>query len=121
MEAIKLIEAFLMQWAGYLTHCVKSDIRTPSCTPFWTWVAYILIAIGIISVITLVASFISYKLKYRAALRAQAERERVADENTMQQYRWVGDDAHVQDDANAEIRIKNAIAARRSRNTEPVA
>ena len=66
-------------------------------------------------------SFISYKLKYRAALRAQAERDRIPDEETMNQYRWTGDDAHVQDDTNAEIRIRNAIAARRSKNTEPIA
>jgi hypothetical protein len=121
VEAIKLTEAFLMKWAGYLTVCISSDVRTPACTPFWIWVAYILMAIGIISVTALLVSFISYKLKYRAALRAQAERDRIPDEETMKQYRWVGDEAHVQDDTNAEVRIRNAIAAQRSTNTEPVA
>lgn len=123
MEAIKLTEAFLMKWAGYFATCIISDFRTPSCTPFWTWIAYILFVIGAISVTYLIANFVSYKLKYRAALRAQEERERVADSDTMQKHIWEGDKAYQTDrpTENVELQIKAALAKRRPKtDSEPV-
>lgn len=54
----------------------------------WLWVMYFLFEIGVLTALWVIWKIISYKLQYAAAIRAQMERERVADEEVMVQYRY---------------------------------
>lgn len=107
------------QWYAYFSFCIGNPLDAPACRPFWTWVMIALLAVGALSIAWVAWKIIGYQLKLRAARRAQLLREAIADEGTMEQHRWTGDRALGEDDRNAEIRIRSALAARRSRNVGP--
>jgi len=109
------------QWYAYFSFCMDNPLNAPACRAFWTWVIVASLTIGAFTTIAVGWKIISYKMKYRAALNAQAMRDAVADDETKEQYVWVGDDVNPHDDLNAEVRIRAALAARRSKNVEPTA
>ena len=112
---MKLLE----QWYAYFDFCIGNPLDAPVCRPFWTWVMIAFLAVGTLIVIWVGWKILGYQLKLRAARRAQMLRDAIADEDTMEQHRWTGDRVHGEDDRNAEVRIRSAIAARRSRNMGP--
>ena len=107
------------QWYAYFSFCIDSPLNVPACRTFWIWVMFASFTVGALITIGIGWKIISYKLKLRAALRAQMLRDAIADDETMEQHRWVGDQVNAQDDRNAEVRIRAALAARKSRNVEP--
>ena len=121
MKALAEIESIIRQWATYISWCFEAPYSAPVCRPFWTWVAIGLAAMGGIVLLGCVWKFIDYKLKYRAALRAEEARQRVADEETMAAARWKGDDAMVASAVGPDVedRIKTALARRKAGLDKP--
>lgn len=99
----ELLQMPLTLWA-YLNQCNALPVNAPACVPLWTLVAYGCMALGAFVLIWSVWQLISYRLKLAAALKAQAERERVADPETMNKHKWseAGDSADVTDPHLAE-------------------
>lgn len=65
-------------WLHWLDSCLHLPMATAACRPFWMAIVYACAAIGTALLIWPIWLWIDYRLKYRAALRAQAEREAVA-------------------------------------------
>lgn len=84
----QLMEMF-DRWADYLGMCATLPISAPACYSLWQTVMYASAAIGLLLVSGFIWKLIDHKLKLAAALRAQQERERVADQTTMREHTWV--------------------------------
>lgn len=83
----ELLEMPVRLWA-YLASCWELPMNAPVCIPFWEKVMVGCFAIGAAITLWLCWQFISYRLKLAAALKAQAERDRVADPETMKRHTW---------------------------------
>lgn len=121
MDWIKPTQAFIERWWAYIDWCLKAEIHAPVCQPFWSWATGALLGIVILAVVWAVAKFISYRIKLAAALRAEEEREAVADEDTMREHTWDGDKAYQTDLPAEEVerRIKDALVARANQGKLP--
>ena len=115
-------QAFIAKSWAYLDWCLNADIQTPVCRPFWMWVMFALLGVGALAVVWITIEAISYRLKLAAALRAEAYRASVADEDTMRAHRWEGDKAYQGDlpPEDIERRIKEALAARANEARPPL-
>ena len=115
MKVLAEIESIIRQWIIYVSWCLDAPYSAPICRPFWMSVAIGSVAAGGIAIVWCAWKFIDYKLKYRAALRAEEARQRVADEETMGAAKWKGDDIMIASAAgtNVEAQIKTAIARRK--------
>ena len=102
MKAIDLTLQWFGQWFAYLTTCVELPMAAPVCRPFWTWTAIGAAFIAGVFMLWLLWRFIDYKLKWRAALRAQAERDRI-DYDEIQRVKWIGDTAYQADLSEDEV------------------
>jgi len=109
------------QWYAYFSFCMDNPLNDPACRTFWTSVIVASLTIGAFTTIAVGWNIISYKMKHRAALNAQAMPDAIADDETMERHLWVGDDVNAHDDLNSEVRIRAAIARQRSKNVEPTA
>jgi len=114
MEIINGWLKVLQQWVAYVSYCVEQPMQTPICKPFWTWAMIGLFAVGALTAIVVVWKVMSYKLKLAAALRAQAERERV-DHDAIDAGRWNGDKAYSAELGGEEVerRIREAVNKRK--------
>lgn len=83
----QLVET-LDRWMQWLQMCINLPITAPVCRPMWQWVMYICFTVGALTISWLVWKFVDYKLKYAAAIRAQLERERIADPEVMADHRY---------------------------------
>jgi hypothetical protein len=121
MEWVKAAQGFATRMWVYIDWCLHGELQAPVCRPFWTWVSIALLGIGAIAVAWAAWKILSYRMKHIAALRAEAERARVADEQTMRAFTWEGDNAFpAQDSAEAlRLRIKEALTERRNAGTPP--
>lgn len=117
MEIVNGWLKILKQWVAYFSYCFEQPIQTPVCKPFWTWVMVGLFVIGAFAAVVIVWKVVSYKLKLAAALRAQAERERV-DHDAIEAGKWDGDKAYRTELGGDEIdaRVRNAVNEQRVRN-----
>lgn len=104
----------------FVLTCLNLPMTAPLCRPLWMIVVYLAIGIGALLVIWAVWKMIDYHLKYRAALRAQAERERVAAPEIMRQHTWseAGDVADNVDvtDPHLAAKIKRELELRKVQN-----
>ena len=114
-------QAFIAKSWAYFDWCLNADIQMPVCRPFWMWVMFALLGVGALAVVWITIEAISYRLKLAAALRAEAYRASVADEDTMRAHRWEGDKAYQGDlpPEDIERRIKEALAARANEARPP--
>ena len=103
---------------AYVSFCFAEPMYGTVCRPFWTWVVIGVFAFGLLMLLMAVWHLVAYQLKVKAALRAQQERDRVADEETLASVRWVGDDVLVGAPGrdNVEGRIRDALDQRRAGN-----
>ena len=80
-------------------------------------------SLGVIGLLWTIWKFVDYKLKYAAAIRAELERERVAEPDVMEAATWKGDsvfnalEPETQNDVAGEIRA--ALARRNSSIDKP--
>jgi len=73
----------LDRWGQWLHMCIGMPMTAPVCRPMWEWVMYIGFAIAAITFLWVLWKYVDYKLKYAAAIRAQIERERIAEPEEM--------------------------------------
>jgi hypothetical protein len=111
------LEQMAIRFWSYLEACASLPMSAPACRSLWEVVMYAAFALGVMLLFWVAWVFIDYRLKLRAALRAQAERERVADAETMAKHTWaeVADVADVTDPQLAE-KIKRELDQRRISN-----
>lgn len=76
---------------------------------------------GGLVVVWLATMFISYRLKLAAALKAEAARMRISDEDTMKQHTWDDDKAYQTHETSEDIerRIREALSQRKNPETPP--
>lgn len=72
----------------YILFCLTMPIAEPICRTFWTWAMHGAAMLAVFSFAAVALNVVIYARKYREALRAQEEREKVADPETMERYRW---------------------------------
>src|SRR5262245_9049971 len=121
MDWIAPINALLLKAWAHVEWCIGAEILAPACRPFWTWsIAVLLGAVGL-ALLWIGFKLISYQMKLAAAAKAEAERARIADADTMRAHEWDGDKAYQTslpaDDV--ERRIKEALVARRNEGRPP--
>ena len=96
MKAIEMLQPyweFVKRLFVYAQYCVESELRTPVCRDFWTWSL-----IASFAVAALIA-FLVGKTVFREQLEFYRNRKRlearkiVADEETMEEAKWKGEDA----------------------------
>jgi len=106
------------RWVDIVAMCTTLPISAPACRPFWENVMYLSAAIGLLLAGWAIWKFVDYRLKYAAALRAQAERERIADPNTMKQHTWIepADIAADVTDPHLAQKIREELEQRRQQN-----
>lgn len=78
----------LDRWVQWLQMCIGMPMTAPVCRPMWEWVIYIGFAVGGLTLLWVLWKVIDYKLKYAAAIRAQMERDRIADPDEMANHRY---------------------------------
>lgn len=110
MEAIKLIQQYweqLKRLAIYAQYCTENDMHIPVCRDFWIWSVVVAFGIAIPVIVLIAKRVIKEQLEfYRNKKRLEA-RSIVADPDTMDQHKWVGDAVDVNlshEDLAAEIR-----------------
>lgn len=108
----------LERWIDITAMCTGLPMSAPACRPFWENVMYASAAIGLLLAAWAVWKFIDHRLKYAAALRAQAERDRVADAETMKQHTCVepADIAADVTDPHLARKIRQELEQRRLQN-----
>lgn len=72
--------------------CSGLPMDEPLCRPFWQILAAFCAMIGTGLICTTAWRYIQYRRQWNAAMLAQQQRDAIADEATMQQHRWIGDD-----------------------------
>ena len=63
-------------------------MASPQCRPLWEGVMYASIGIAALTILWLAWKWIDYQRQLAAALKAQREREKIADPEVMQQYSY---------------------------------
>ncbi len=113
MEVVNSWLKVLQQWATYFSYCIEQPIQAPVCKPFWTWAMVGLFAVGVLTAVVIVWKIVSYKFKLAAALRAQAERDRV-DHDAIEAGKWDGDKAYSAELGGEEVerRIREVVNRR---------
>lgn len=106
------------RWIDITAMCTALPMSAPACRPFWENVMYASAAIGLLLAAWAIWKFIDHRLKYAAALRAQAKREQVADAKTMKQHTWVepADIAADVTDPHLAKKIRQELEQRRLQN-----
>jgi len=116
-DATYLLQLF-NRWLDDISRCMSSPMSMPVCKPFWETVMYLSAAVGLALLLWATWQLIDYLLKLHAARRAQQERERVADKDTMRQHVW-DDDKYITDevtDPHLAEKIRKELEHRRLRN-----
>ena len=110
MEAIKIIQQYweqLKRFGIYAQYCAEQDMSAPACRDFWSWTLIAVIAIGLLITFICFKRIIKDQIAYYRHRKHLEARAIVADEETMAQHKWIGDDHDValsQEDLAAEIR-----------------
>lgn len=72
----------------YAYTCASMPINAPICFDFWMMIACACVITGCAVLIWCASKWLDYRMKLKAAIKAQADRERIADPETMRQYLW---------------------------------
>lgn len=67
-------------WFDLLATCTAQPMSAPACRPFWEVVMIASAAVGLLLAAWVIWKFVDHRLKYAAALRAEAERRRADEE-----------------------------------------
>ena len=115
MDGFKNAQGLIDPWWTYFNYCFSDNPFSPVCESFWERIIFGFIALGVIAVLVGVLKFLSYRRKYAAALRAEAEREAI-DEEGIRARIWNGDKAYQADLSSEEIelRMRQGIEQRRN-------
>lgn len=80
--------AMLSRWKQLIETCPYWPLSTPGCRGFWEFTAIAMLVIGVLVLLWVIWKLVGYELKFRAALRAQAQREAVAPPEIMDAYKF---------------------------------
>lgn len=80
--------ALLSRWKQLIEACPYWPLSTPGCRGFWEFAVIAMLAIGVLFLLWVIWRLVDYELKFRAALRAQAQREAVASPEIMAAYKF---------------------------------
>lgn len=110
-----------MQLIDYLSMCIGLPMSAPACHSLWETVMYASATIGLLLAGWFIWKLIDQKRKLAAALRAQQERERIADAATMRQHTWTGpaDIAADVTDPHLAKKIRQELEQQRMKNLRP--
>lgn len=81
------LEQIADQWLQHLLMCSGLPMTAPACGVLWTWVVVASLVLGGALLAWAAWSYLSHRRKYAAALKAELERERVADAEEMEKHR----------------------------------
>ncbi len=106
------------RWIGHLGMCSTLPIGAPACRSLWEWIMYLSAALGATLAAWAVWRIVDYRFKLAAALRAETERQRVADADTMRAHTWVeaGDIAADVTDPHLSRKIRDELERQRTQN-----
>jgi flagellar biosynthesis/type III secretory pathway M-ring protein FliF/YscJ len=103
MEAIRHLEAL---WF-YSLRCAQAPAYLPACDSFWNWVAGAAIVAGVLIALYILRNMVKHFLAVRAEAMRIAGTRRVADEDTLAEYKADTDkllDVSPQEDVRGRIR-----------------
>ena len=114
MDGIKGVQQVSESWWQFFDFCFNVDPASTLCETFWTRTVAGFIVLGILTVLVGIWKYFNYLREYRAALRAQWEREQ-ADEVGIQEASWHADKAYQAELPEDEVlaRIREAVEARK--------
>ena len=117
MKAIEILQQYWEQFKKllvYAQYCADNEIQTPVCHDFWMSTIYVSLGLGLIIAAILGKKIFKEQLElYRNRKRLEA-RGIVADEETMDQAKWKGEDAADVDLSQEELaeRMREAMKVR---------
>jgi hypothetical protein len=91
MKAVAIMQQYWSQVTGYLTACWDLPWAATVCQPLWSKVALSAIAAGALLILWAIWKVIDYKLKYRAAIKAEEQRQYIPPPEEMDKIKWRGD------------------------------
>ncbi len=113
METIPRLEAL---WT-YSLQCARAPTSAPACDPFWTGAGIVAVAAVALVALYILGRMMRNLLAVRAERIRVAERARVADEDTMAQYKADTDKLFaVSSQEDVEQRIKRALEERKKKD-----
>ena len=121
MEFFKWADGVISPWITYYVFCIDAVYTAPACRSFWNWIVIVSWGLAGVIVLWFLWKFIDYKLKYAAAIRAQLERERIAEHDIIESVRWVGNDPVLNGASDSDMagEIRAALARRKDGLDKP--
>jgi hypothetical protein len=92
METFKLFDQYVMPWISYGYLCAQQPISAPWCNVFWTWIAVLILFASFLGVLAMIRAVFRVWWGIQSAEKWAADRERIADPETIAAARWKGDD-----------------------------
>ena len=90
MEAIKLLEPYLLQlkaFLAYAKYCGESDIHAPVCRDFWTGIVAAAFFIALLLTLVIGKRVLGEQLEFHRNKKHLKARANVADEKTMRAHK----------------------------------
>ena len=113
METLRRLEAL---WT-YSLRCVQAPASAPACDSFWTAAGFVAVAAVALVALYILRRMVRNLLAVRAERIRVAERARIADEDTMAQYKADIDKLFaVSPQEDVEQRIKQALEERKTKD-----
>lgn len=95
MKAMEILQQYWEQAKRllvYIQFCIDNDIRTPVCRDFWTWTVYLCVGLALLIIFVVGRKILRAQLELRRNKKRLEARKIVADAETIEQAKWVGDD-----------------------------
>ena len=95
MKALEMLEQYwqeLKKLFAYIQYCTGADIQTLVCRDFWLWSVYAAAGVGLLIALVIIKTVFREQLEFFRNRKRLAARQVVADEETMNEAKWKGDD-----------------------------
>lgn len=105
-------------WVRHLGICFNLPMAAPQCRPLWEVVMYACLAVAAVITLWLTWKWIDYRRQYAAALKAQQDREKIAEPEIMQEhlYKEAGDVIEDITDPHLAEKIRRELEQRKLEN-----
>lgn len=93
MKAIEMLEpyyAWLKRLFVYSQYCIESDMHAPACRDFWIWTVIGCFTLAGLIALLIARTLLKEQLQYYRNKKRLEARKVVADEETMNEYKWKG-------------------------------
>ena len=117
MKAIEILERYWEQFKGllvYIGFCIDHPVQTLVCHDFWLWNVYVAFGLGLLLAVMIGKKLLKEQMEFRRNRNRLEARKIVADEETIKQARWKGEDAADVELSQEELaaKMREAINAR---------